>query len=80
VTSEGSLKRGHKDRGERNGPGTETEKRGYSKTQENSVRALRGKLWRTFEAGFYYSLKQIGMTPQHRDSNNLSASDGSFGL
>jgi hypothetical protein len=35
LTSEGSLKRGHKDRDERNDPGTETEEGGYSKMQEN---------------------------------------------
>lgn len=35
LISEGSLKRGHKDRDERNGPGTETEEGGYSKMQEN---------------------------------------------
>jgi hypothetical protein len=33
LISEGSLKRGHEDRDERNGPGAEAEKGGYSKMQ-----------------------------------------------
>jgi hypothetical protein len=38
LISEGSLKRGHKDRDERNDPGAEAEEGGYSKMKENRVR------------------------------------------
>ena len=76
LISERNLKGGHKDGVESIDPVTEIGE-GEQQNAKKLSQVLRRKMWRTLEVGFS-SIQ--GVAPQHRDHNNLSASDGSFEL